>query len=195
MEDFDLSSFFGAGFLSVTRTLQDAKRPFTGQVELRYGNIAKDLAYYYLTSEQIPTAFNLSIKFNPNGEVTGAGGLFLQAMPQASERLTVELEDLVLRFPSLGDVFSGERTPEAVAAEVFASHSPKFLSDRRVEFMCHCSRERLTNILRMLPIDELRELRDKGPFPLEMRCHNCNTPYEFSREEIEDIYGSRYPLN
>lgn len=195
LEDFDLSPFFGAGFLSVTRTLQDAKQPFTGQVELRYGNIAQDLAYYYVTSEQVPTAFNLSIKFDKNGEVSGAGGLFLQAMPQAGARLTGELEDLVLRFPSLGEVFAGERTPEAVAAEVFDSYSPKFLSDRRVEFLCHCNRERLYSLLTMLPVEEIKDLRDKGPFPLEMRCHNCNTPYQFSREEIEEIYGSCYPHN
>jgi molecular chaperone Hsp33 len=195
LADFDLSRFFGAGLLSVTRTLQDAKQPFTGQVELRHGNIAQDLAHYYLMSEQIHTALNLSIKFDKNGDVTGAGGLFLQAMPQAEDRLTAELEALVLRFPSLGDVFTGEQTPEAVAAEVFAAYSPKFLSDRRVEFMCHCSRERLHSLLTMLPINDLKDLRDNGPFPIAMRCHNCNTTYEFSREEMEEIYGSRYPNN
>jgi molecular chaperone Hsp33 len=67
MEDFDLSPFFGAGFLSVTKHLEDAKHPFTGKVMLKYGNIAQDLANYYLTSEQIPTAFNLSIKFDKEG--------------------------------------------------------------------------------------------------------------------------------
>jgi molecular chaperone Hsp33 len=195
LEDFDLAPFFGAGLLSVTQTLQDAKQPFTGQVELRHGNIAQDLAHYYLTSEQVPTAFNLSIKFDKDGEVTGAGGLFLQAMPQASERLTTELEERVRQIPSLGDVFSGERTPETVATESFGSYSLKILSDRRVEFLCHCNRERLANLLRMLPIDELKDMREKGPFPLEMRCHNCNTPYAFSREEIEEIYGSRYTHN
>ena len=108
MQDFNLSPFFGAGLLSVTKYLEDAKQPFTGQVELAYGNIAQDLAYYYLTSEQIHTAFNLSIKFDRNGDVTGAGGLFLQAMPQAGERLAAEVEDRILKFPSLGDVFTDE---------------------------------------------------------------------------------------
>jgi molecular chaperone Hsp33 len=195
LENFDLSRFFGAGLLAVTRTLQDAKQSFTGQVELRHGNIAQDLAHYYLTSEQIHTAFNLSIKFNKNGEVTGAGGLFLQAMPQAEDHLTAELEALVLNFPSLGEVFTGEQTPEMVTAEAFAAYFPKFLSDRRVEFMCHCSRDRLHNLLTMLPINDLKDLRDNGPFPIEMRCHNCNTAYEFSRAELEEIYGSRYPDN
>jgi molecular chaperone Hsp33 len=195
LEDFDLSRFFGAGLLSVTRTLQDAKQPFTGQVELRHGNIAQDLAHYYLASEQIHTAFNLSIKFNKDGEVTGAGALFLQAMPQADDSLTAALEALVLNFPSLGEVFTGEQTPERVAEAAFAAYSPQFLSDRRVEFMCHCSRDRLHSLLTMLPINDLRDLRDNGPFPIEMRCHNCNTPYAFSRAEIEEIYGSRFPDN
>jgi molecular chaperone Hsp33 len=195
LEDFSLSRFFGAGILSVTKTLQDAKQPFTGQVELRYGNIAQDLAHYCMTSEQIPTAFNLSIKFNPEGEVTGAGGLFLQAMPHAAESLTTELEDRVLHFPSLGEAIAMGKDPVELVTSVFGNHSPKMLSTLRVEFMCHCNRERLINLLTMLPIHDLKDLRDNGPFPTEIRCHNCNTPYTFSREEIEAIYGSRYPHN
>ena len=193
MQDFNLSPFFGAGFLSVTKYLEDAKQPFTGQVELAYGNIAQDLAYYYLTSEQIHTAFNLSIKFDRNGDVTGAGGIFLQAMPQAGDRLAAEVEDSILKFPSLGDVFTANQGAETVVQEVFGQHEPRFLATRRVEFMCHCSRDRLRRMLTMLPIDDLKDLRDNGPFPLEMPCRNCNTSYSFSREEIQAIYGSRYP--
>ena len=59
--------------------------------------------------------------------------------------------------------------------------------------MCHCNRDRLRRMLSMLPIDDLKDLRDNGPFPLEMPCRNCNTSYSFSREEIQEIYGSRYP--
>jgi molecular chaperone Hsp33 len=195
LEDFDLSRFFGAGLLSVTKTLQDAKQPFTGQVELRHGNIAQDLAHYCTTSEQIPTAFNLSIKFDQAGEVTGAGGLLLQAMPQAAESLTAELEHQVLGFPSIGEVVAQGRDPVALVKSVFGTSSPKLLSNLRVEFMCHCNRERLHHLLTMLPIRDLKDLRDNGPFPVEMRCHNCNTRYEFSRDEIGEIYGSRYPDN
>jgi molecular chaperone Hsp33 len=109
--------------------------------------------------------------------------------------LTAELETRVLSFPSLGSVFSGEQTPEAVVLETFADYAPQILSDHRVEFMCHCSRERLHGLLTLLPIQDLKDLRDNGPFPVQMRCHNCNTAYEFSREEVQEIYGSRYPHN
>jgi len=195
MESFDLSPFFGAGFLSVTKYLEDAKQPFTGQVMLKYGNIAKDLANYYFTSEQVPTAFNLSIKFDTEGQVTGAGGLLLQAMPQTDENLTAGLEARVTGLPSLGEVFTADSDPVTLVNEAFKGYSPRFLANHRIEFMCHCNRERVRSLLTLLPIDELKDIRDNGPFPLEMNCHYCNTQYHFSRENIQEIYGKRYPNN
>jgi molecular chaperone Hsp33 len=191
MQDFDLAPFFGAGFLSVIRYLEDAKQPFTGKVALKYGNIAQDLANYYLTSEQLPTAFNLSIKFDKEGEATGAGGLFMQAMPGADDALTAELEQLVIGFPSMGEVFTAEQEPTALIRDVFQKYDPQFLANRRIEFMCHCSPERLRRILQMLPEDELKDIRDNGPFPLEMRCHYCNTLFHFSEEEVKSIYSKQ----
>jgi molecular chaperone Hsp33 len=191
MENFDLAPFFGEGFLSVIRYLEDAKLPFTGKIELNFGNIAQDHAYYYLTSEQIPSAFNLSIKYDKAGEVIGAGGLFLQAMPGADEALTAELEERVIAFPSLGDVLSEGQEPQDLIEQIFLKYTPHFLASKRIEFMCHCGPERLSRILAMLPSDELKDIRDKGPFPLEMRCHYCNTPYYFSKKEIQNIYVNR----
>jgi molecular chaperone Hsp33 len=195
MENFDLSSFFGAGFISVTKYLEDAKQPFTGKVGIKFGNIAQDLANYYLTSEQIPTAFNLSIKFDREGHVTGAGGLFLQAMPEARDDLTTDLERRVIHLPSLGEVFTDDKEPETLVREIFNKYSPRFLADRRIEFMCHCNREKIRSLLMLLPIDDLKDLRDKGPYPVEIRCHHCNTGYHFSRDDIQEVYGTRFSNN
>jgi molecular chaperone Hsp33 len=195
MESFDLSPFFGAGFLSVTKYLEDAKHPFTGKVMLKYGNVAQDLANYYLTSEQIPTAFNLSIKFDKEGRVTGAGAVFLQAMPGAGDDLAASLEERVVNLPSLGEAFTDNIDPEALIDEVFRKYSPRFLAGHRIEFMCHCNPKRVRNLLMLLPIEDLKDIRDNGPFPLEMRCHYCNTAYHFAKEDIRKIYGQRYPNN
>jgi len=195
MEDFNLSPFFGAGFLSVTKFLEDAKHPFTGKVMLKYGNIAQDLANYYLTSEQISTAFNLSIKFNRKGQVTGAGAVFLQTMPQAGEDLAASLEERVIGLPSLGEVFTGDDDPETLINENFRQYSPCFLASHRIEFMCHCNRNRVRSLLMLLPVADLKDIRHNGPFPLEMRCHYCNTPYHFTEIDIRKIYGQRYPDN
>jgi molecular chaperone Hsp33 len=187
MENYDLAPFFGSGFLEVSKHLEDAKQPFTGKIALEYGNIALDLANYYLKSEQIPTAFNLSIKFDRQGIVTGAGGLFLQAMPDAADDLVVDLEQRVNQLPSLGEKFSENQDPESLVQAVFEKHSPRFLANRRIEFMCHCSKKRLRKYLSMLPPDDIRDIRQNGPFPLELRCHLCNTAYEFSKAEIQAI--------
>ncbi|MBW1699012.1 MAG: Hsp33 family molecular chaperone HslO [Deltaproteobacteria bacterium] len=195
MEDFDLSLFFGSGVLSVTKFLEDAKQPFTGQVILKYGNIAKDLANYYLTSEQIPTAFNLSIKFDKSGVVTGAGGFFLQTIPDTDDETVADLERRVAGLPSLGVAFSHETDPQQLIMNTFAKYKPRFLANRRIEFMCHCNKSRLRSIVTLLPIDELKDIRDNGPFPLEIRCQYCNTPYLFTRQDIERIYGARFPNN
>ena len=195
LDTFDLSPFFGAGFLSVTKTLEDAKQPFTGKVMMEHGTIAKDLAHYFLQSEQINTAFNLSVKFDREGTVTGAGGLFLQAMPDADERTIADLEARVWDLPSIGKVFSEETDPEALILESFQQLSPRFIGSHRVEFMCHCNKDRTRSLLTMLPVDDLKDLRDNGPFPVELRCHHCNTRYAFNREDLCQIYGQRRPNN
>ena len=195
LESFNLSPFFGAGFLSVTKYLEDAKQPFVGKVMLQYGTIAKDLAHYFLTSEQIHTAFNLSIKFDREGTVTGAGGLFLQVMPDAGEQTVEDLEHMMWKLPSIGEAFAEQTDPQALLREVFQQLSPRFIGNHRVEFMCHCSKAQTRNLLTLLPVDELKDLRDNGPFPVELRCHHCNTRYLFSREDIRQIYGQRFPDN
>jgi molecular chaperone Hsp33 len=195
MDDTDLSSFFGAGSLSVTRYLKDAKQPFTGQVMLKYGNIAKDLANYYLESEQIPTAFNLSINFDKEGNVTGAGGLFLQAMPGIDDEMAEDLEGRVAVLPSLAVAFAKGDDPQDFVRVAFDNYSPDFLSDQRIEFMCHCNKEKLRGLLMLMHMDQLDEILTNGPFPLEMRCHHCNTGYRFHKQEIQEIYVQRFSKN
>jgi len=191
LEDSDLSPFFGAGFLTVTRYLKDAKQPFTGKVTLKYGNIAEDLAYYYFTSEQLPTAFNLSIQFDSKGGVAGAGGLFLQAMPGVSEENAAGLESRVNDFPSLGTVFSEKNNPETLVLDIFKDYSPMLLGNRRVEFMCHCNKDKVRNMLSLLSIQELEDIQENGPFPVEIRCHHCNTAYQFNKPDIQEIFRNR----
>jgi molecular chaperone Hsp33 len=157
------------------------------------GSIAKDLAVYHLKSEQVPTAFNLSVKFDPQGVVTGAGGLFLQAMPGADDDTTTRLESLVIKVPSLGDIFSARSDGEDFIVDFFTDFDPKFLARRRVEFMCHCSPERIHNLISMLPPEELKSLCEEGSSPVEIRCHYCNTPYQLERKVIRDIFFQRFP--
>lgn len=191
MEDFDLSPFFGAGFLTVTKNIENAKQPYTGQVMLQYGNLAEELAGYYLHSEQTPTALDLSVRFDREGNVTGAGALLLQAMPDAGDELAETLESLVAELPSIGTRFSEGETPEELVKKAFGAYDVKFLASHRIEFFCPCNDEKIRSMLSMLPPEELDDIHANGPFPLETCCHNCNTAYRFEKQDIEEIRSRR----
>jgi len=195
LEDFNLSPFFGAGFISVTRILADAKRPFTGKVMMVHGSLAKDLAHYYLTSEQIPTSFSLSVKFDNQGNVAAAGGLFLQAMPDAEAAAVQRIEAQVLALPSIATLLAEGTSPEELVRIHLGDHAPRFIDRRSVGFICHCNRDQIRNVLTLLPIDELKDIQENGPFPVEIRCHHCNTRYTFDREHIDLILAARFSKN
>ena len=186
-----LSPFFGAGFIEVTKILEDAKHPFTGKIMIEYGSLAKDLANYFLTSEQIPTAFNLSIHFDDRGNVTGAGGIFLQAMPGHDDHTMAEIENAINHIPIIGEKFSQGVDPEALVNMMFDPFTPVILDSHRVEFFCRCTEKRILDYIAMLPLADLEDILANGPFPVETRCHNCNTQYRFSREDIEKQYQKR----
>lgn len=182
-----LSTLYGAGFLTVTRYLENAPTPYSGQVTLEHGSIAEDLANYYLVSEQIPTGFKLSLHFDKKEEVKGAGGIFLQALPGADPDKVVEAEKQIQQLNSLGEMFSNGQTPEAVIQSAFSELEPRFLNNSRVEFFCRCSKERMGNYLKTLPVKDKIDIKENGPFPMEVRCHHCNSAYLFEKEELQQI--------
>ena len=182
-----LQDLFGTGTLAVTKHLRDGARPFTGVVEMRYGSLAGDLSYYYTTSEQTPSALSLSVAFDSSGELTGAGGMFLQALPEARAEQVRDVERLLRQLPSIGAAFAAGEEPSALLERAFGAHEPVIIARRRVVFMCHCSAHRFRGHLGALPRAELQEMLDSGPLPLETTCMYCNTSYRFDRDEITTL--------
>ena len=177
----------GPGTLSITKHLRGGTRPFTGMVEIRYGSLAEDLAYYYATSEQTPSALNLSVSFDDEGHVTGAGGIFIQALPGAREERVQEVERRLRDQSMIGAAFAGGEEPPELLERVFGSHQPVILARRRVLFMCHCSAARFRRHLAALPRDELQDILEHGPLPVVTTCLFCNTTYRFGREVMAEL--------
>ncbi|HCY84945.1 MAG TPA: protein HslO [Desulfobacteraceae bacterium] len=182
-----LSTLYGAGFLSVTKYLEDANVPYTGQIALVHGSIAEDLAEYYLQSEQIPTGFKLSITFDADDNVVNAGGIFLQALPGVDPEKVAQAENLIQGITSLGDEFTAGKTPEEVINKEFSDLSPRFINNSRVEFFCRCNQERMEGYLKTLGADDRQDIKENGPFPLELRCHHCNSVYRFTKEALASV--------
>ncbi len=182
-----LPAIFGAGFLTVTKYLEKSVQPYSGKVMLEYGTIAEDLANYFLQSEQIPTAFSLSVYFNPGGDIKGAGGLFLQAMPGVDEKTVKKVESIVKNIRSIGKTISDRISADRLILKEFDSLTPIFLGNNRVEFFCRCTGKKMLGYLAALPEKEINDIIAEESFPLEIRCHNCNTLYKFSKYDIKQL--------
>jgi molecular chaperone Hsp33 len=182
-----LSTLYGAGFLTVTKYLENAPTPYSGQVSLEHGSIAEDLANYFLISEQIPTGFKLSVFFDDKEAVKGAGGIFLQALPGADPKKVIEAEKMIQGIGSLGELFAKGSLPETIIHEAFSTLNPQFLSNSRVEFFCRCSKDRMQGYLKNLPPKEKKDMIKNGPFPIKVRCHHCNSVYSFHEDELRAL--------
>jgi molecular chaperone Hsp33 len=188
LESFDLRPFIGNGNLKITRYMEKSTKPYTSSTELRYGNIAQDLAYYSTVSEQIPSTYALSVHFDKQGNAAGAGGLMLQAMPGARDEDLIKIEQIVAELPSLGMAFYEGRSAESVLMAEFSEHKPEILDSRRVEFMCHCTRKRFGGFLRQLPVADLKEMAESDEESILLSCQKCNTEYNYTKNEIQAIH-------
>lgn len=199
LENWDLAPFFGPGTLSVSRfsEVQEGQvaKPQTGMVEIQHKNIAQDLAWYFEQSEQTHTAFNTSIQFDKEGNVIGAGGLFMQRMPsiggnmaknktQNAGELTDNMERALDACPSLGQWFSEKGNREDIIHGLFREFNPIIALERDIIFDCPCSKERYTDAIRSLSANEVADMKKNGPDPLEVACHNCSSVYHIPVGEL-----------
>lgn len=183
-----MAQILGPGLLQVTRTLEKSRVPMTGSVEYLPGSLALSLAHYYDQSEQIPTAFDLSVPFNREGVLLGAGGLVLQALPGYDPARWEAMARRLYELPSIGENATESHDPAALLSFWFSDFQPQVLASHRVEFFCPCSKAKFGKFLRGLPEKDRHEILTEGPLPLETTCHNCSSRYHFEREELLDLW-------
>lgn len=176
---FDVGRAIGAGTLTVTRTL-GLKEPYRGIVPLVSGEVAADLAQYFVTSEQKPAAIGLGEHVDATG-VKAAGGFFIQALPGADEQLLARIEQRIERLPALSDLMLLGMTPEELLKRLLLDIV--VLETLPVRFTCPCARDRFEALLTSMGGAELRDMAGSQSVT-ELHCHFCNSKYYFRRDEL-----------
>jgi molecular chaperone Hsp33 len=118
------------GTLTVIRDL-NMKDPYVGTVGLLSGEIADDLASYFVDSEQIPSACGLGVLVDRDRTVKAAGGYLIQLMPGADESVIGKVEGGVLAARSVTALLDGNDDPEAMLRTLLSDSSWRFWSGRR----------------------------------------------------------------
>lgn len=183
----DVVAAVGQGTLWVVKDL-GLREPYRGSVPLVSGEIAEDLAYYLVRSEQTPSLVALGVLVEPDGSVSAAGGVMVQAFPGADDETLRRLEGRARSMPPISSQLEHGRGPEEILHGLVGDLSPQVLDSRPVSFQCRCSRERLAGALRSLGKEMLTELEQEDG-QAEVVCRFCGERYLFTREDLLGLIG------
>ncbi len=181
----DVAGIIGKGNLYVTREL-GMKEPYTGQVPLQTSEIGDDLAYYFLKSEQTPSAVGLGVLINPDCSVNIAGGYIIQAMPGASEAAITLLEFNIMSSPSPTQLFNELISPEKVLSRLLDGFAWSVIGEIKPQFKCECTKDKTRTALRTLGAVELQHMLDNDE-KFIVSCEMCGKSRTFSPLEVEKL--------
>ena len=176
------------GTLTVIRDLR-MKEPYVGSVGLLWGEIAEDVALYFVESEQIPTACGLGVLVDRDQSVLSAGGYLVQLLPGAGEETAERLEASLRAAKPVTELLRADPDPEALLRAALPGLELEILEKRPIEYRCECSRERMERALISLGREELRAMIDEQG-GAELTCRFCDNVQRFSREELEALRAS-----
>ena len=173
------------GTLTLIRDLR-MKEPYIGTVQLLGGEIAEDVASYFVESEQIPTVCALGVLVNRDQTVNVSGGYLLQLLPGAPDSLIDQLEKSVMAAGNVSAMLSGGMTPEEIIVRLLGEENVEILETTEVAYKCYCSRERVASTIISLGAQEMQSIIDDGE-TIHVDCQFCDTIYSFTPEEIQEM--------
>ena len=185
----DVGSAVGMmGTLTVIRDL-NMKEPYVGSVDLLGGEIAEDLAAYFVESEQIPTACGLGVLVDRDQSVLASGGYLIQLLPGASEDIITMVEGGIMAAGPVTPLLQEDPDPESLLRRVMSDFELDILETTPIEYRCYCSRERMEKALISMGVEEMEALiEEQGS--AELSCHFCDNVQQFSREELEALLAT-----
>lgn len=178
----DAQTLLGDGRLAITLEPKGHGRRYQAVVPLEGRNLAGVFEGYFTQSEQLDTRLWLS------ADGDRVGGLLLQQLPGAAE--SDDLHEGWRRVGMLSDTISERELRELTAGSLihrlFHEEDVRVFRPRPVRFHCHCSRERIENVLQSLGRERLADCTEEDG-TVSVNCEFCNEEYRFDRVELERI--------
>ena len=172
------------GMLYIIKDLGIGK-PYVGMTPIVSGEIAEDFTNYFATSEQTPTVIALGVLVDKNG-IKSAGGYKLSLMPDAGEDEISKIEEQIKNIEPVSKMLDENKTLEEIARAVTGDENLQILDRITPKFECNCSREKCEKGLIAIGKKELEDII-KEEEKIQIECNFCDTKYEFTREELQEI--------
>ena len=181
----DVQAALGYGTLTVIKDM-GLKEPYVGQIPLISGEIAEDLTYYFVQSEQTPSAVALGVLVDRDYSIRQSGGFILQLMPGAPDELVDFLENKLANISPVTELLESGMTNEDILKELCEKYEYTINDTLPVHFKCNCSKDRVKKALIAIGKEELKKITEEDK-KATLHCHFCNTDYHFTEEELKEI--------
>lgn len=179
----------GAGNLVMTLERGGDQPAYQGVVPLEGATLGQCAESFFRVSEQTDTRIALAV-----GEVVGgqaplwrAGGILMQRLASDAVRGDTG-EDWSRASMLFATVTDAELIDPALAADrllyrLFHEESVRMGDGASMRDLCTCDEERLTNVMKQFPADELRALVEPDG-KLHARCQFCSREYLIAPERV-----------
>lgn len=199
------AELMGKGVLAMTVDQGDYSQRYQGIVELDGQTLDEVARTYFRQSEQIPTDVRLAVARHAvpgRPESWRAGGLLIQFLPQAPERLrmpdlpggdgaeaSVQFGDdawseasALLATVEASELFDPTIEPERLLFRLFHEHGVRVFDGTAVADQCSCSEDRIRSILDGFTAEEIVDSTENGR--ISVACEFCSKSYEFDPAEF-----------
>ena len=182
----DVGSIVGSdGTVTVIMDL-GMKEPYIGQTSLITGEIAEDIAHFYMTSEQFPTGVGLGVLVDKDISCRAAGGYMIQVLPFITDEEIEQIEEAIKNAEPISTMVDKGMTPEEIMNSLLPGFEMEITDTVDLRYHCDCSLSRIRDVLVSLGDKEIKDIIEEDG-QSEVVCHFCNTKYHFDREELEKI--------
>ncbi len=177
---------WGEGLISVLRTrTARVGAPYIGTVPILTGHFAKDLTFYLLQSEQLPSAIALSVKCE-GSNFKVATGVLVQALPGASPDEIKRIEAHIQDLGQFLDELDAETNPLFLISKIFQDEAFVKLEEKEIYFQCDCSMERVLRSLTLVGEEEINTILNTQGMA-QITCDFCAKQYNIESDQLEEL--------
>ena len=192
ISNMSLLEMLGTGRLVITIDPHKGER-YQGIVDLSSGDIGQALEDYMLRSQQLETRLWLF------ADGFCAAGMLLQKMPDdLSSEIHVEDEDAWSRVTQLANTVKDDELAllpfEDLIRRLFHEEDVRIFEKDPISFRCSCTRDRVTDMLRMLGYEEVQSILESET-NVGVNCQFCNHYYEFDKVDVEAVFAVNVASN
>jgi molecular chaperone Hsp33 len=185
-----LPELLGNGRLAITIDPGSGRERYQGIVELHAAGLTESLRDYFTQSEQLPTRLWLAV------EERRVAGMLLQRVPEQNpedsrEDSSGSSTDTWLETVKHAEGIRPRDLLDLSVPDLLA----RIASDRPVRlyrgedwrFLCSCSREKVTEVLRALGRDDLDALIEEQK-QVSVNCEFCNAEFSFDAIDVAQVF-------